>query len=215
MTLKGESESRLGASSSRDGLRASSSRWKCPAVSEGCSDSIVKAGTRGILKHTVRINAVSDRSDLTASPLGPGVPGPRSGRYTAGAGRAWVTRMHGPEEWAPATDLHSGPARSPSWGSVLVLGHDVSRGPLEPFLLQTPHVQHLHWSTGFCLSSLQFQRGLLSTRVEVLWTNTRWNCLTHKKLMEGKLSLPGLLVRGPLLTRPGTCLVLTVNAACS
>lgn len=114
MTLKGESESRLGASSSRDGLRASSSTWKCPAVSGGCSDSIVKAGTRGILKHTVRINAVSDRSDLTASPLGPGVPGPRSGRCTAGARRAWVTRMHGPEEWPPPTDLHSGPARSPS-----------------------------------------------------------------------------------------------------
>ena len=140
MTLKGESESRLGASSSWDGLRSSSSTWKCPAVSGGCSDSIVKAGARGILKHTVRINAISDRSDLTASPLGPGVPGPRSGRCPAGAGRVWVTRMHGPEEWTPPTDLHFGPARAPCWGLVSVLGHDVSRAPLEPFLPQAPHV---------------------------------------------------------------------------
>lgn len=84
MTLKDEQETRLRAGLFQDSLRSGSSPWKRPAVSGGCSDSIMEAGARGIPKHTVRIER--HLRPLRSHSLTAG-----ASRCPAGAGHAWAT----------------------------------------------------------------------------------------------------------------------------
>lgn len=127
--------------------------------------------------------------------------------------------VHGSNGWTGLQSEHRGPRPALRTSMAFI------RGQFLPWDVVIPGPQSLLFSrprtssicplcTRFCLSRFQFHLGLLSARVQVLWTKTKWNFLTHKKLMEGKTSHRPYSPWSPLDTsRNPTCLHGSISPA--